>query len=98
MTRLQKRHDELDRLVRGLYENFVSGILPEKQYRQLMKDITERYEWLVEVTKPYIFALQHFPEKVKEFFEKLIPQKERAEEKEQPTPTRKPKRWDDWER
>jgi chemotaxis protein histidine kinase CheA len=63
-----------------------------------LQDITERYERLVEVTKPYIFALQHFPEKVKEFFEKLIPQKERAEEKEQPTPTRKPKRRDDWER
>jgi predicted nucleic acid-binding Zn ribbon protein len=37
LTRLQKRHDELDRFVRGLYENFVSGILPERQYRQLMK-------------------------------------------------------------
>lgn len=61
-------------------------------------ELKEKYDRLVELTKPYIFALQHFPEKVKEFFGKLIPQKERAEEKEQPMPTRKPKRRDDWER
>ena len=37
LKRLQKRYDELSDLARGLYENFVSGILPERQYRQLMK-------------------------------------------------------------
>ena len=37
LKRLQKRYDELTDLARGLYENFVSGILPERQYRQLMK-------------------------------------------------------------
>lgn len=54
-------------------------------------ELKEKYDRLVELTKPYIFALQHFPEKVKEFFGKLLPQKERAEEQEQPMPTRKQK-------
>lgn len=43
-------------------------------------------------------ALQHFPDKVKEFFERLFPQKERAEEREAPKPARKPKMRDDWAR
>lgn len=34
---LQKRYDELSVLIRGLYENMVSGLLPERQYRQLMQ-------------------------------------------------------------
>lgn len=34
---MQKRYDELSGLVRGLYENLVSGLLPERQYKQLMK-------------------------------------------------------------
>ncbi len=34
---LQKRFDELSVLSRGLYENYVSGILPERQYKQLMQ-------------------------------------------------------------
>lgn len=33
----QKRYDELTSLVRGLYENLVSGLLPERQYKQLMQ-------------------------------------------------------------
>ena len=34
---LQKRYDDLSDLVRGLYENLVSGMLPERQYKQLMR-------------------------------------------------------------
>ena len=30
-------YDELSALVRGLYENLISGLLPERQYKQLMK-------------------------------------------------------------
>ncbi len=30
-------YDELSKLIRGLYENLVSGLLPERQYKQLMK-------------------------------------------------------------
>ena len=37
MHRFQKRYDELSKLIRGLYENLVSGLLPERQYKQLMK-------------------------------------------------------------
>lgn len=37
LKRLQKRYDELSALVRGLYENLVGGLLPERQYKQLMK-------------------------------------------------------------
>lgn len=66
--------------------------------KERLQEVTEKYEQLVEVTKPYLLALQRFPEKVKEFFERLFPQRERAEEKEQPKPTRKPKTRDDWSR
>lgn len=37
LQRCQKRYDELSSLVRGLYENLISGLLPERQYKQLMK-------------------------------------------------------------
>ncbi len=37
LKRFQKRYDELTALIRGLYENLVSGLLPERQYKQLMK-------------------------------------------------------------
>ena len=33
----QKRYDELDTLIGGLYENFIAGMLPERQYKSLMK-------------------------------------------------------------
>ena len=32
LQRCQKRYDELSALVRGLYENLISGLLPERQY------------------------------------------------------------------
>ncbi len=32
-----KRYEELDALISGLYENFVAGLLPERQYKSLMK-------------------------------------------------------------
>lgn len=37
LKRCNKRYDELTTLIRGLYENLVSGLLPERQYKQLMK-------------------------------------------------------------
>lgn len=36
LKRLEKRYDELSSLVRGLYENLMSGLLPKRQYKQLM--------------------------------------------------------------
>ena len=32
LHRFQKRYDELTALIRGLYENLISGLLPERQY------------------------------------------------------------------
>lgn len=37
LQRYRKRYDELTTLIRGLYENFISGLLPERQYKQLIK-------------------------------------------------------------
>ena len=37
LTRAKRRLEELDRLIGGLYENYMTGTLPEKQYRSLMK-------------------------------------------------------------
>ena len=41
LHRFQKRYDELSKLIRGLYENHISGLLPERQYKQLMKQYDE---------------------------------------------------------
>lgn len=41
----QRRFDELDALISGLYENYITGILPERQYKSLMiKYDTEQTE------------------------------------------------------
>lgn len=66
--------------------------------KERLREVTEKYEKLVEITKPYLMALQHFPDKVKEFFDRLFPPRERAEEREAPKPARKPKTRDDWAR
>lgn len=34
---INRRLNELDRLIGSIYENFISGLLPEKQYKSLMK-------------------------------------------------------------
>ena len=36
LKRCQKRYDELSTLIRRLYENLMAGLLPERQYKQLM--------------------------------------------------------------
>ena len=41
LKKLQKHYEEIDRYIRGLYENFISGILSERQYKQLMKQYDE---------------------------------------------------------
>lgn len=41
----QRRFDELDALITGLYENYIGGVLPERQYKSLMiKYDTEQTE------------------------------------------------------
>ncbi len=46
LKRMKKRYDELSELVRGLYENFLSGLLPERQYKQLMKQYDDEQDEL----------------------------------------------------
>lgn len=41
LMKCEKRLDEVDVLIKGLYENFVTGILPERQYRSLMSQYDE---------------------------------------------------------
>ena len=41
MQKIKCRLEELDRLIGGLYENFVSGLLPEKQYKSLMQKYSD---------------------------------------------------------
>ena len=63
-----------------------------------LKEVTEKYEKLAEVARPYLLALQHFPDRVKDFFDRLFSSKDQAEERQEPRPTRKPKTRDDWAR
>lgn len=46
LTRSRKRYDEVDILIKGLYENYISGILPERQYRSLMLQYDQEQEEL----------------------------------------------------
>ncbi len=46
LTRLEKRYDELSVLIRSLYENMVSGLLPERQYKMLMAQYDEEQQTL----------------------------------------------------
>lgn len=41
LLKIKRRLDELDRLISGLYENFVSELLPEKQYKSLMQKYSQ---------------------------------------------------------
>lgn len=42
----EKRFEDLDRLIKTLYENYVNGVLPERQYLSMMKDYTEEQNTL----------------------------------------------------
>ena len=44
--------------------------------------MTAKYDKLVEMTRPYVEAVQRFPEVVKSFIEKLLPPKEHKQEQE----------------
>ena len=41
LLKAKRRLEELDRLISGLYENFVSGLLPQKQYKSLMQKYSD---------------------------------------------------------
>jgi len=62
-NKAKSRFSELDELIRGLYENYVSGILPERQYRSLIA------QYDVEQTK--------LDKRIKELSEELKEEKEK---------------------
>ena len=41
LLKAKRRLEELDRLISGLYENYVSGLLPQKQYKSLMQKYSD---------------------------------------------------------
>ncbi len=52
LATMQKRYDELDTLITGLYENYISNVLPERQYKALMiKYSTEQGELETKITE-----------------------------------------------
>lgn len=63
-----------------------------------VEEITANYNRLAEIARPYLTALQRFPETVKAFLDRLLPERQQTEERRQPTPERKPKRKTEWER
>ena len=46
LKQAKRRFEELDSLISGLYENFISGLLPERQYRSLMVKYDEEQKQL----------------------------------------------------
>ena len=44
LNSLQKRDAELSMLIQSLYENFASGLIPERQYKMLMKNYSDEQE------------------------------------------------------
>jgi len=62
-NKAKSRFSELDELIRGLYENYVAGILPERQYRSLIA------QYDVEQTK--------LDKRIKELSEELKEEKEK---------------------
>lgn len=50
-----KRYDELSTLIRGLYENLISGLLPERQYKQLMKQYDDEQAELEAIMQLYSY-------------------------------------------
>ncbi len=52
LKQYQKRYDDLTLLIRGLYENLLNGLLPERQYKQLMQQYdSEQGELEVKIKK-----------------------------------------------
>lgn len=72
LSRYERRYREVDNLIKGLYENFVSGILPEKQYRSLMTQYAEEQNELEaqinEITVK-LENMQQSPVRIEKFIE-----------------------------
>ena len=77
LKRCQKRYDELSALIRSLYENLMSGLLPERQYKQLMAQYhlsNLDIDYAIEFTKKFgiipeeIVCLKEYGEKIRKAF------------------------------
>lgn len=70
LRRMQKRYDELSDLIRGLYEHLVSGLLPERQYKQLMQQYDSEQgelEGKIEMFKASLLEEQSKPADIDSF-------------------------------
>ena len=70
LKRMKKRYNELSALIRGLYENLVSGLLPERQYKQLMKQYDDEQvelEGKIEKLQPEVAASKENPTDIEHF-------------------------------
>lgn len=79
LSKYEKRLSEVDNIVKGMYENFIAGLLSERQYRTLMTQYDEEQRQLengIEELKNMIeehanepIHIQKFIDKIKEFTE-----------------------------
>ncbi len=70
LQRYQKRYDELTALIRSLYENLVSDLIPERQYKSLMKqydDEQAELEKKIELVRENIAENKTAPTDIKHF-------------------------------
>lgn len=63
LRRLQKHYEELSTIIRGLYENFLAGLLPERQYKQLMKQYDDEQAEIEEKIEELESSLRESKEK-----------------------------------
>ncbi len=63
LGKMEKRYEELAALIRGLYEHMISGLLPERQYRQLMEQYDSEQSELEEKIAEMKAALSEEKEK-----------------------------------
>ena len=79
---INRRLNELDRLIGSLYENFISGLLPEKQYKSLMKKYSAEQDSLesqvseiqekLEQTKSSSAHIGRFIRPIKKYKQKIV--------------------------
>ena len=70
LAEAQKRFDELDGLIRSVYENFAKGLLPERQYKSLLRQYDEEQTELekrIEALEQALAAQQSNPLKIDKF-------------------------------
>lgn len=72
LSRYERRYSEVDNLIKGLYENFVLGILPEKQYRSLMAQYAKEQNELeaqINELSEKLENMQQSPVRIEKFIE-----------------------------